>query len=382
MVSRDGTARLRNDIWHGDVRRPANGAQGVHHVVGVLLNGIVHTGGMGRPGTVIVHPQAATNIDVGNGESHPPEFGVVPGDFLQPDLDGANIGDLGSQMEMHHSQEVLLASRLQTIQQFDETRGAQSELRLLSPALGPTARPSRAQFDPDPHPRGHPDFLGYSQEGVQLTQLFQDHEHLVSHALRREGQTHVFGVLVPIADDRVTGVATHPQHRLEFGLAAALEAHSEGRPELEDLLHHVALLIDLDRIHEVIPTAVVEFRDGAGKSVRHVGDPGPQDVREAQQNRQTDALFRQVDRQPVQVESRSLVSRGVNRHVACSIHAEKPESPLPHAVERLGLGRTPGRVSGRRCDGSRSQGGDDTLLMVRSINLRRARRSGYRPLAS
>ncbi len=137
------------------------------------------------------------------------------------------------------------------------------------------------------------------------------------------------------------------QHGLELRLAAALETHAVGSAELDDLLHHVPLLVHLYRVDRGVGALVAEFLDGVAELGGERLDPGAEDVGEAEQQRETDALGMEVHGQVVKVEPALPVGVRVNGDVPLGIHPEIAQSPPAHVVELLGvLGGPGGRGDG------------------------------------
>jgi hypothetical protein len=74
-------------------------------------------------------------------------------------------------------------------------------------------------------------------------------------------------------------------------------------PVLDDLLDHVALLVDLDRVHGRVAAGVLELLGRRAEALGELLDARPEDVAEAQQHGERDALLLEVARQ---VEQRQL----------------------------------------------------------------------------
>jgi hypothetical protein len=112
-------------------------------------------------------------------------------------------------------------------------------------------------------------------------------------------------VLVAVADDEVVGRVAEGQHGLELGLGAALQPDAVRPPVLEDLLDHVALLVDLDRVHGGVAARVLELGRGGAEALGQLLDARPEDVAEAQQHGERDALLLEV---AGELEQRELAS--------------------------------------------------------------------------
>ena len=97
------------------------------------------------------------------------------------------------------------------------------------------------------------------EQHVDLAQLLDHDEDLMAELLAHEGEAHELLVLVAVADDEMIGVLGEAEHRLQLGLAAALEADAVRLAELDDLLDDVALLVDLDRVDGRVAAGVLEL---------------------------------------------------------------------------------------------------------------------------
>ncbi len=120
--------------------------------------------------------------------------------------------------------------------------------------------------------------------------------------------------------------------------SSALLPHSRPTPggaELDDLLDHVALLVDLDRVDGGVAPFVPEFLDGVLELGGQGLDPGLEDVGEAEQQRQADALGVEVEGQVVEVESALGIRVGVDDDAPLGVDPEEAEAPALHVVQLL-----------------------------------------------
>ena len=108
--------------------------------------------------------------------------------------------------------------------------------------------------------------------------MLEDDEHLVPEFLGHQRKAKELLVFVAVADDEVVRPVGDPEHRLQFGLAAALEPEPERSPELDNLLDHVPLLIDLDRVDRIVFAGIAELLDGPPELGGQQLDPGPENI--------------------------------------------------------------------------------------------------------
>ena len=81
--------------------RVANLFHRVNDVAHILVERVVHRTVEGRAGTIVVHAETATDIEIAEFVAHFGELRVEAGGFANGAFDGADIGHLGADMEMH-----------------------------------------------------------------------------------------------------------------------------------------------------------------------------------------------------------------------------------------------------------------------------------------
>ncbi len=185
-----------------------------------------------------------------------------------------------------------------------------------------------------------------AQQHVDLAQLLDDDEHLVAELLAHEGEAHELLVLVAVADDEVLGALGQPEHRLQLGLGAALEADAVLAAELDDLLDDVPLLVDLDRVHGGVAAGVLELADRAARTARSA-------PRCASGGCRRSAAARAARRPAPRGRSRGRAGRACARSIRVRAHddvarlvdVEEARAPALDVVERLRVINRPLRRS-------------------------------------
>ena len=215
----------------------------------------------------------------------------------------------------------------QLVDRLHELRGVEPELRLLAAALLPAAEAARRELDAHAGRRRHAHLVGDLEQHVDLAQLLDHDEDLMPELLAHEGEAHELLVLVAVADDQVLGVLGEAENRLQLRLAAALEADAVRLAEFDDLLDDVALLVHLDRIHGGVAAGVGELLARLLEAVGQRLDARAEDVREAEQHRQRDALLLEIVRDR---------RRGRRRGPDCSLSGRTMTCPFVVDVEEAG----------------------------------------------
>ena len=327
---------LADQMRHRELVLPARFGDRVDDVVGVFLQRVVDARVGRRVRAVVIHAQAAADVDVRDVEPHLAQLDVEARDLLQPDLDEADVGDLRAEMEVNQLDPIELVRGAQLVDGGHEVGGIETELGLLAAALLPPAEAARRELDADARGRRDAQLLRDLEQHVDLAQLLDDDEDLMAELLAHEREAHELFVLVAVADDQMVGVLGEPQHRLQLRLAAALEADAVLRAEFDDLFDDVPLLVDLDRVDGRVAAVIRELLTRVVKSQRQRVEPGPQDVREAQQHRELDTLLLEIVRQLIEIQlAIRMVGVGPNHDVATVVQVEESGAPPVDVVERL-----------------------------------------------
>ena len=139
-------------------------------------------------------------------------------------------------------------------------------------------------------------------------------------------------ILEAVADDRHIATIHQAEHGQQFRLAAGLEAKMKGFAVVEDFLHYLPLLVDLDGIDTAVAAAEFVFLDGLTESTLHFGDAMAEDIVETDQDGQLDITGLQLLDQFHQVDGCLRVFGRHDRHVAGLVDTEVPFAPLADAV--------------------------------------------------
>ena len=131
-------------------------------------------------------------------------------------------------------------------------------------------------------------------------------------------------VLVAVAQDQRLGVLLQRERDQQLGLGAGLDPEVEGAAVLDQLLDHVALLVDLDRVDAAVAALVVVLRDRLLEGAEQLLDARPQDVGEADQDRQVEPAAAQVVDELLEVDrAPSRDPTGVTSTLPASLMVKK-----------------------------------------------------------
>ena len=111
----------------------------VNDVAHILVERVVHRAVEGCPGTIVVHAETAADIEIAEFVAHFGELRVEAGGFADGAFDGADVGHLGADMEMHKLEAVGESGGMEHVAGLHEVGSGEAELGILAAAGGPLA---------------------------------------------------------------------------------------------------------------------------------------------------------------------------------------------------------------------------------------------------
>ncbi len=252
VVGDDGAPALGDDRRVLDAGVVAHGLDVVDDVVGVLLERVVDAGlevGL-RP--VVVDPEAAAHVQVLEAGAVLHELRVDARGLVQRALHDADVRNLAAEMEVQELEAVLHAVRFELGQALPDFRHGQAELRSI-PARGlppPAATRRELHAHADLRPDAH--LARVFENQAELGVLLDHRDDPPAHLERQHRHLDELRVLEAVADDgRLVG--RHGDHGQQLRLRPGLEPEVVRASEVQHLLDHLALLVDLDRIDAEVP---------------------------------------------------------------------------------------------------------------------------------
>ncbi len=231
--------------------------------------------------------------------------------------------------------------RAQEVDRLDHLARRQAELRAIAARGLPAPRPLGRQLDPDADARPHAHLLGGLGDERQLGELLDHDEDRAPELRGHERGLDVLLVLVAVADDERVLVVEHRHDREQLRLRAGLEAVVVGAAELDDLLDHVAVLVDLDRVDALVLPLVAVLGDGAPEGLVELDDAALEHVREADEQRQPDPAARDLVDQLLEVDLGAVGTGRVGLGVAGVVDREVVVAPVLDPVDLGGVGDRP-----------------------------------------
>jgi hypothetical protein len=248
VVRHHRATRLGDDVRVRHVRLVAGLLDRGHDVVGVLLHRVVHRRREVGLRAVVVDAEAAADVEQVRARAHRVQADEDPARLAQRVLVGADRGDLRADVEVHELEAVEHVLGAQAVDRLDDLRRRQAELAALAARVGPLADALGHQPRADADVRPDADVARHADHHVELGEAVDHEDRGAAEALRHERGLDVAAVLVAVADEQRARRVEQRERDDQLGLAADLEADPVRRAEADDLLHDVALLVDLDRV--------------------------------------------------------------------------------------------------------------------------------------
>ena len=168
---------------------------------------------------------------------------------------------------------------------------------------------------------------------LHLIDLFDHHHRLMAEAPGQDRCFDVTAVFVAIADQQGVWVAGEREGDQQFGFAARFQTKVPTLASFHEMLHHMSLLVALDRKHALVAAAIVVMSNGAIKGGMQPLETIFQDVVEANQKWRLQIPGFQPLEQLHQVEAATAVSAGLNHHIPLGIDREIGISPAIQPIE-------------------------------------------------
>ena len=317
-----------------------------HHleddVVGVLLQRVVHRGAEVRLAAVVIHGQAAADVEKFQAGAQRAQLDVKAGAFLQGGLHAADVADLAADVEMQQPQTIKHIPLTENIDDAQHLTCCQAELGCLAACRLPTAGAARVEFRAHAEDWAHAVPVGQRQNEVQFAEHFQHDDNLAAELGPQQGQLDVLPVFIAVADDQAIDRIGQGQHRQQLGLRSRFQTKMIGPAELNDRFDHLPFLIDFDRIHAAVRAAVFHLPDGRGEAGVKVFEAPAQNFGKPDEQRRADAARFNLVHELLQVDRGRRIACGMDHQTAVSTHGEKIAAPRIDAVQLGRIARGPG----------------------------------------
>ena len=268
--------------------------------------------------------------------AHFGELRVKAGGFADGAFDGADIGHLGADMEMHELEAVGESGGVEHVAGLDEVGGGEAELGILAAAGGPLAGALREQADAEADEGLDFHRLRNTEDVCQLFEFFHDEDDCFAELAAEEGVLNEARVLVAVADDKALGVRVHGESGEKLGLAAGLDAEVPGLAGVEDFFHDFAELVHLDGKHATVWRAVAGLGDRRGEGGVDRLHAVAQEVVETHDERKCQLAASRLGDDIHEID-RLAVALGINADMTGLVDAEVVTAPAVDIVEFAGF---------------------------------------------
>ena len=323
--------------------------QRLHQGVGELVQPVVDRAEPARTRALVVHAEAAAGVHVADAATHLRKLDEIAHGFAHAVGDVADVGDLRAHVEMQQLQGVEHSGLAQAADQVEHLPRQQAELGLVAAAVLPFAgtqrRQAHAHAEPGPHAEG-PRLL---EDDRQLGGFLDHQEGLQAELAADQRQADELAILVAVADHHAAR-PREPEHRHQLRLGARLQAEAFAALRGE-FTGHVEVLVDLDRVDRGVAAGVIELRHGAAEGGLQLAQAVAEDVGEAQQQGQLQALARGLVEDLRQRERGTARAPRQRAHSAGRVHVEIAVRPVRDGIGVAGAVEGPGghgRESGER----------------------------------
>ncbi|MCY1432142.1 hypothetical protein D9M71_481320 [compost metagenome] len=309
------------------------------HDASVIVHVVIDRTGVSRVRAIVVHAQAATDIDVVNRQAEVAQLAVVADRFLEAVLVVRQVGDLRAHVEVQQANALVQARRAETLDHRQQLRRRQAELGFLAAGVCPLARRQGRQAHAQADLRLDLERGRFFDHQADFG-FFLDHdEHVVAELLAHQRQADELAVLVAVADDGAA-LRRQCQHRQQFRLGAGFQADGNVLGG-DDVFDHRFLLVHLDRVQRGVLALVFQTLDVGVECAGQLTHAVLQDVRETDQQRQGQAAFAQLFDLLEQVDRRAARTVRTNFDATGVIDREIPGPPMANPVNTAAVRNCP-----------------------------------------
>ena len=234
---------------------------------------------------IVIHRHAATDVEHPHGSALFDQIAIDAHGLGGTLTDGRDVGNLRTLMIVQHPQAAQVALLLELIHHTDDLRSIETEDRLVPGAFLPMPGTACRESDAYPEIWQHVDFSRSFKNEVELTGHFKHQHHSEAHLLGVQGKVDEFLILVAVADDVGLGVVHVRECCNQLGLGACLESIMVFLTKLRDLLDHLTLLVDFDRIHSAVFSTITDFGHRLVEGFIDFSDAGVKQVAKTHQYR-------------------------------------------------------------------------------------------------
>ena len=204
--------------------------------------------------------------------------------FTHAGGDIANVSHLRTEVEVQELQAFQMPCRAQNLNQLQNLRCRQAELRFFTAGRLPFTGALRGQTRTHAKARHDIQALGFFQHNGDFRHFFDDQIDLVAHLFADQRQTDILAVFVAVTHNHAAGHTGVRQYRHQLRLGTGFQ--TQRFTGMDQRLNHAAVLVNLDRIDQEVVAVIAiglprAFKRGVNRTQAVL-----QNLREAEQCRQ------------------------------------------------------------------------------------------------
>ena len=257
----------------------------------------------------------------------------------------ADRRDLRADVEVEQLEAIEHVLRTEARDGADDLRCRQAELRAVARRVHPLPRTATRESGANAEMGSDAELAGGLDDEIELAHAVDHDDRRAAEALGEQGELDVCAVLEAVADDQGVGRVEQRQRDQELGLAPRLDADAVFGTVLDDLVHDVPLLIDLDRVNAAETPTVSVPLDRVLKRRGELLDARRQDVGKADEQGGSQVAALEILDEGEQIDGGLF---GVRSHhdVPRIVDVEEIAAPVGDAVD---VQTVADRPSAHRC---------------------------------
>ena len=201
-VAGEGPAAFAHQGGHGDAVGLAALLHRCHHVVGVVLQGVVGGGGTGGAAAVVVDAQAAPHVEIAHRRPQARQFGVDLASLLQGVFEHGDVVDLAADVEVQQAQLTEQVGGPQGLHAGEQIRHREPKLGPLPHRAAPAPRTAGRELGADAEQGGGTEFAAGGDDPPHLIGLLDHHHRLTAQAPGQDRRFDVALVFIAVADQQ------------------------------------------------------------------------------------------------------------------------------------------------------------------------------------
>ena len=332
VVGDGGAPALTDESGVRNFFLAANLGDGANNITGVFGQGVVHGAFRVATGSIIVDREATPDVEVGRFEAEMVKLGIEAGGFANGSAQGENIGDLGADVEVEHLQGLGTTLFAEVFDGFEKFAGGETEFGIVSTREGPFSDSAGGEANTDTDKKLHLHGAGGFHGQSEFFGFFNHQDDFFAQFPAEQSRSDKLRVFVPVADEKTFGIAMVGETGKEFRLTANLQAKVKGLSRVENFLHYLPHLVDLDWKNTSVTAFVAGGFDGVGEGFVNRADTVPKQIVETNEERVVETPLTGASGDFDEINFGASSVHGSHGHVSRWVDAKVATAPTRDAV--------------------------------------------------